>query len=513
MKRRLAVVLFSLATGGVAHADLTSRAIAAATDPQGGSSANSTLLAWAGTVESTSLPNLLQLAVRLSPTLATAKLDIEIAEAQIQQTWSRRDWRFQAQATASYEQSGLISGIAPGSNKRFTVTADITRLLPTGGTVGLHAGTTYNKAETDSGIFNNEAWTDDLALQISQPLLRGRGSFLYNANEARARISRDAAVLARRQAALDTVQAIVSAYWDLVLAQRQTQITQASLSLAQERLRITEIGAQGGKIAPAEIPAVQQIIATREEDELGGELNVLDRSITLRRAVGMPIGSNELGLRVQTELEAQDQGWTLQTLLEKAYLASPELAVLAKQDASSTIEIEVTENGLLPQLDAALSLGPSGTDGNFGTAAKNTTTFSDISISGSLTFSQSLHRDDVRGRSKELRLGREKIRVNAQDVRAQIAQAMARAVAQIELAKRRVVLSQRAIDLANENIRVETDRFNLGKSTNFDVLNRQEELRQAELRKAQALIDWHKSETVVQSLTGDLLPMFGITVD
>jgi outer membrane protein TolC len=75
------------------------------------------------------------------------------------------------------------------------------------------------------------------------------------------------------------------------------------------------------------------------------------------------------------------------------------------------------------------------------------------------------------------------------------------------------VLSQRAIDLANENIRVETDRFNLGKSTNFDVLNRQEELRQAELRKAQALIDWHKSETVVLALTGELLPTFGITVD
>ena len=53
----------------------------------------------------------------------------------------------------------------------------------------------------------------------------------------------------------------------------------------------------------------------------------------------------------------------------------------------------------------------------------------------------------------------------------------------------------------------------LGKSTNFDVLTRQEELRQAELRKAQALIDWHKGETIVMTLTGDLLPAFGITVD
>jgi len=98
-------------------------------------------------------------------------------------------------------------------------------------------------------------------------------------------------------------------------------------------------------------------------------------------------------------------------------------------------------------------------------------------------------------------------------VKLQIAQTMALAIAQIELAKRRVVLSQRAIDLAIENIRIETDRFNLGKSTNFDVLNRLEEQRQAELRKAQAMIDWHKAETVVQTLTGDLLPAFGISVE
>jgi hypothetical protein len=45
------------------------------------------------------------------------------------------------------------------------------------------------------------------------------------------------------------------------------------------------------------------------------------------------------------------------------------------------------------------------------------------------------------------------------------------------------------------------------------VLNRQDEKRQAELRKAQATIDWHKAEVVVQALTGDLLPTYGITVD
>ena len=117
------------------------------------------------------------------------------------------------------------------------------------------------------------------------------------------------------------------------------------------------------------------------------------------------------------------------------------------------------------------------------------------------------------GRAREQRELKRKLAVNAVDLRSQIAQTMSRAVAQLELARRRVTLSQRAIDLANENVKIETDRFNLGKSTNFDVLNRLEELRQAELRKAQALTDWHKAEVAIQSLTGDVLPMYGLSVD
>jgi outer membrane protein TolC len=134
-------------------------------------------------------------------------------------------------------------------------------------------------------------------------------------------------------------------------------------------------------------------------------------------------------------------------------------------------------------------------------------------VTGSLTFSQSIGRNDVKNRVRELRAVRDKLTVNAFDIRAQYAQGVARAVAALELAKRRIGLTRRAIALAKENIRIETDRFNLGTRTNFDVLNRLEDLRQAELREAQALIDWHKAENTVQALTGDLLPAYGISVD
>lgn len=511
-----------LSLHSTAHADLLKRIlsefppkpVAGVSAPSVATSGNHSgggLMAWAGQPEQITLPQLLQTAIRRAPALQSAKIELAIAEARISQTWARRDWTLRAQANGSMAGSSLFSGLEVSSQSSATASGDLFRVLPTGGTIGLRIATQYSNI--DSMFGSSKAWSDSVAASITQPLLRGFGSKVYDADERKLQISRDATVLARRLAAQETVQAVISSYWDLVLAQRQVAITEASLALARERLRVTEVAVKGGKIASAEIPAIQLTIATRQEDVLSGELAVLDRSIALRRAVGMPIQEQQLGLRVAADLEATDRDLDLNTLLERSYAASPELAQLEKQQKAATIDIEVTDNGLLPQLDVALSFGPTGYNTSFGGAAERLAQFDAYQVAGSLTLSRSLHAHDARGRSKELRAGRQRLRVTALDVRAQIAQAMARAVAQIELAKRRVELSRRAIELASENIRIETDRFNLGRSTNFDVLSRLEEQRQAELRKAQALIDWHKAETVVLALTGDLLPAFGITFE
>lgn len=523
--RLVASLAAVLALPSTAGADLLGRALLQPADPPGTGAAPppaapptpDDLAAWAGPARPTTLPELLSLAVKQNPALASAKIDIAIAEARIMQTYARDDWQLRMQANAVRSDGGRINNQPVDRTIFGGGTADLFRVLPTGGTLTLHAETSYQSVAmsdpTADLIFGGETWQHDVSLTVSQPLLRGRGRFLYEANERRATFARDATILARRLVAIQTVQTVVAAYWDLVLAERQVAITRASLDLAKERLRITEIGNQGGKVPRSEIPAVQQIIAFREEDVLNGELVVLDRSIALRRAVSMQIGAGELGLRVGTDLATRDTAFPLGDLTDRAFAASPELAQLGKQDAAAKIEIEVTENGLLPQLDAALTIGPRGVDGNFGTAGKNLVTLDVLSIGGTLTLNHSFGQENVRGLAREQRENRRKIEVTANDIRMQIAQTMARAVAQLEVAKRRIVLAQRAIDLASENIRIETDRFNLGKATNFDVLNRQEELRQAELRKAQAMIDWHKAEASVQALTGDILPTYGIRLE
>ncbi|MBA2542833.1 MAG: TolC family protein [Deltaproteobacteria bacterium] len=523
---RFARLVFVLAAALLAsprrtHADLIWRI---AQDPGGGGAPAPTaptnpddLSTWAGPARPTSLPALLKHAIQNAPSLKNAKLDIEIAEARIEQTFGRDDWQIRAILAATRSTGGFFGGQALDQNITVQGTADVFRVLPTGGTLNFRAATNYNNTSFQDpaadDLLGATNWQHQLTASYTQPLFRNRGRLVYDAQERRATLSREVSVLARRVAAIQTVQAVVSAYWDLILSERQVGITRASLDLARERLRITQIGADGGKIPRSEIPAVQQIIATREEELLTAELGVLDRSIALRRLVNLPIGRGELGLRIGGELAIGAETPELGGITERAFAAAPELAQLAKQDASAKLDIEVTEQGLLPRLDATLFLGPIGQDERFGKAIKNMVTFDTFTVGGQVLLEHSIGQENVRGIARESRVVRQKLEVTATDIRAQIAQTMARAVAQLELARRRVALSQRAIDLANENIKIEADRFNLGKATNFDVLNRQEELRQSELRKAQAMIDWHKAEAIVQALTGDLLPAYGISVD
>ena len=95
-------------------------------------------------------------------------------------------------------------------------------------------------------------------------------------------------------------------------------------------------------------------------------------------------------------------------------------------------------------------------------------------------------------------------------MKAQIVQAMTSAVAQVIAAERRFGIAARAVKLAEKNLAVEQARLGLGRSRNVDVLTRQDELRAAQLRASQSVIDWHRAETAIGALTGELLPAYGV---
>jgi outer membrane protein TolC len=501
------VVLHLLAPGGKTPAPPPVRV--------GGPGADPTLTAIAdvaGPAAKIDLPQLLQLAVRQSPALASATIDVEIAAAQLEQSMSLDDWTVNGNVTGS--TSRRISPIVGTITTRdLSETLSIGRGFSTGGSASIGITNAYSRQPTldrTGNLAYINSYTDTVTLNLYQPLLRGAGRHTARALQVENALLEDAAVLARRQQAINVVQNVVTAYWDLVAAQRALEIAQGSLDLAKERLRVTQIGVSGGKVADSELLAVEEAIATRQEDVINAQIGVLQQSLLLRRTIGMEIGPSNVMLDGGEQLAIAPRAWDLADLLNQAEHSSPQLASLSKQEANATLVVEVTENGLLPQLDLNVQLGPEGLGATEGDALTDLTKLNGLYANGTLTFAQSIGRHQVYGQERYNRAQREKIRVNAADLKLQIAQTMAQAVALVRGAETRVAVDARAVELAQKNILVEQSRFELGKSTNFDVLLRQDELRQAQLREARAQVDWHKAQAVIAGLTGTLLADYGI---
>ncbi len=495
-------------------------AIAAARADEPGSQSS------AGKARTIPLSAALEVAVRQNPTLELATIDVEVADAQVLESAGLDDWTVGVTATLATQRStrddnhrdndgNLVWDLQQTRTTTGSVQASLQRSLPFGATFGLAARTGYSSFRFDIvNISENEPqYSDSVSLFFTQPLLRGRGEKVARAARKQAHIARDAATLSREAAAITVIRDVILAYWELAYAQRTLTIGRGSLDLASERLRITRAGIDAGSVAPTEALAVEQIIATREQEIAAAEISVSQRSIELRRVAGMEIGPGNIELNAQAPLEPKVAEFDLDALLARAYENSPEIAALSVQEKGASLDVEVTDNGTLPRLDLSLDFGPTGTsksrvrpflymgrlDGYEGTAT--------------LTYEHTLGNHAASGSYRKARASLRQARINLADAKAQIAAAMVQAVQSARSAKKRMEISRRIIALAEKNIDAEKTRFELGRSTNFDIMQRQDELKQAQLGYALAAKDYLTSVAYIDALTGDLLGKYGVALD
>jgi outer membrane protein len=348
--------------------------------------------------------------------------------------------------------------------------------------------------------------------RLDQPLLRGGWETVTRAEQSRARINRDAVKLQRETVARTEIRDLIAFYREVAFAAADLEIRRSSVQLANERRRLTEASVKGGATAPTELNAVDQVIAQREEEVVQAELSLLQRSLELRQRAGIEIGPGEVEIAATSVLEVEPKPVELDAVVSAAFEESPEIAVLETRERGAKLDIAVTENGLLPRLDLSLFGGPLGRANSFSTSVSRMGEFEDYQIGAELTFEYSLGNNAAQGANQRAHAEAQRVTVDMADIKAQIASSAVQAVALARSAEKRLELSRRAIELSEKNIKAEIGRFELGKSTNFDVLLRQDELKQARLRYARAVTDYLRARAAVGALTGELLPEYGVTV-
>jgi outer membrane protein TolC len=471
----------------------------------------------------------LALAARDNPSLAAAGVDVRIAEAGIERARGLDDQLIELNASWVDMRRELVMdrpGVQEPAVDRLSGSLGIFQPLPTGGRLGLELSNEYSRTRFSTLVESmtmgeptlrrastNEVFAPALQLTLQHSLLRGFGIGVARADRRRARAQRDQAGAQREAVAASLLREVVAAYWDLAYATQELQIRQQSAAGAREQLARVLANIEVGKQPRSASAEIEVTIALRDESVLLSRQVLVDRALELGRLCGLPIESTDhqslLAVDVpQPDDRVPDRRAALASALERY----PQIQALRAQGRAASVEVEVTDNGLLPQLDLTVGGGPVGTGQDAEGAFRQLRRFDTYVITAGLAFSHPFGRHAARGAHNAARETLHKTRLTEADITRQVSTAVVRSVTAVDTASQRAKVLERSTGAAALDLEAERARFEVGRATNFDVLRRQEALALAQLVHLKARIDQLKSRAALDALTGEILDRYGVTV-
>ena len=443
-----------------------------------------------------------------------------------------RDQTAPANSTFSGAPAGSLAPDVAG----VTASTSFTQLFPTGGTLSLSSdwgrGTTNNVF-----IPLSPAYTAGFGLSLRQPLLRGLWSDPAREAIRVASAQRGQSAARLRRTVSDVLAQVDSAYWSLVTARRDVASFESAVALADRQLSETKSRVEAGVLGETE---TAQPVAERERrrgDLALARQRVAETENGLKRLVlgdpDDPVWSREVLPTDDPEspLETPELPSALSTAREKR----PEIAEARAQRTVSEIEVAARRNDVLPRLDLVAAYARRGLAGAINPDAENFNggpiVVPDPLVGGTGralgTITENRFPDASIGVSFSVPIGNRTARANLSIARSQLQQAsigitatqqqveaeVRNAAAGLETARQRIEAARASRVAAETQLYAEQERFQVGLSTNFLVLTRQNELTLARVTENSALTDYRKAATELARATGTLLERRQVTVD
>lgn len=421
------------------------------------------------------------LAMEQNPDLEGFRIELQRAELLLEREETTRVPTFVADGSYRFGQTPFLSPdgtrLIDSSSLSFG-----TRLFHTfayGTQLGISAN--LGRAARDSvelgelGI----AWDTRLGVDVAQPLLRGFGPEIVDANIRSAQESLDAATLQERSRASAVLREVLSSYWDLWMAQQALEIQEEALSIAERNLTNAEIRLQAGTISRADIISLRAEVSSARERVMAAQSRIRQESTTL---------GQQLGLRTGEALVATEQALPAPRLLsyDEALMAykeySPEYQRQLSTIRSTRIQAQLAHDNSRPRLDATGAFFIDGLDRGPGDA------FVQMARVEGWVASLGLRLElPINNRSRLAEAERADLAISAAESelrRLESAEAarISNLIEEISAAQSRVELAQEAADLARESVDAQTARYEAGRATTFEVIDAIYRLEEAQLR-------------------------------
>ncbi len=348
-------------------------------------------------------------------------------------------------------------------------------------------------------------------LSLTQALLRGRGREVNLATLRQAELSTRASRYELRGVAESLAARTEETYWDDVLARRQLRIFEESVALAARQLEETREIVRVGRLPETELVAARAEVALRRQELIDARNEKALARLRLLRLVNPPgpdLWSRELVLEddpVVPEIDLDD----VRSHVEVALRMRPDLNQARLSARLEELEVVKTRNGLLPRMDLFISLRKTGYADAFGESVREISGDHYDALAG-LTFRFPVGNRDRKARHERATLSQDQA-LEALDNLAQLVVLDVRtAYIQLDTARQQIRATAASRKLEEEKVRIETEKFRVGRSTSFLVAQAQRDLVRSRIAEIRAVVTVLKALVNLYHLEGSLLERWGI---
>lgn len=405
----------------------------------------------------------------------------------------------------SPSSTSFIQGVSILNQLRQSYDVFLDQELATGGSLKLDF-TNGILSTNSTRVDVNPAITPQIALDIRHPLLRNTFNGLRQIDIQENQV--DAALWNLKQQAIDTVADVQSAYWNLVLYRERLSVLQQSLQILEDLLNMNQEKEKAGFMSRIDVLQTEARIASSQANLIDAQRNVENTEDQLKQLLNPDTkasGGWSAALIPADKPEYKPYTASLDKSYQTALTARPDLQSQVLELYNSNLREQIAAQNLLPQLDFTGRSGLESLDSNYPSALGKLFSFQTYFWQVGLAFQMPVIGNSYAAIHDQSQIQRDQQKLRIDNSRQQILRDLRQAVRNLESIARQVDATRLAKTLAEEQLKAQTEKLNLGQTTNFQVLQFQTDFVQASLDEVSAIVQYMQAINRLQQTEGTLL--------
>jgi outer membrane protein TolC len=426
------------------------------------------------------------------------------------------------------------AGSATPVTDTMTFNGGVAQNIPWGGGAFTASLNNFKRTSTVNTVTYNPLFQSTWSLAYVQPLLRNFSIDSTRQQLLITKLSRDISDVQLRATITNTLSNVRNAYWDYVFAIESVDVAKQSVALATQLVKDNQTRVEVGTMAPIDVVQAQSQAATQQQNLVTVQGAMRTAELALKRLIVSGTQDPNWNVRIDPtdRPDFRAEPIDIEAAVRRALSERTDVEIAKKTVAQNDVTLKFLGNQLKPQVDLQANYGFQGLGGTqllkstTQLGGSNTTivpggigdTFNTLftnaypTWTAQLVVSYPLGLSTQKANVSRARVQISQVQAQLKQIELQVATDVTNAAINVQSGVERVQASQAAREFAQKTLEAEQSKFEVGMSTNYNVILAQRDLATAQSNELQSVLNYRKSLVELERLQQTTLQTLNITV-